>query len=138
MSFVQITRHVRERYLERKFSEFKHLDGCVVGDCIICTNLKYKIKYKAESDKKILDAEIRNQIIPANRNNSLLNNSSFMEYFYADHGFDSSPEFYMNDGMIFVICQKSSLRSVVTCMKVGSKFLNQPLSEHKKYKVCSK
>lgn len=138
MAFVQITQHARERYLERNFPEFSHLENCKNKQCMECTVLNYKIKYRADSEKKKLNDEIRSNIIPSNKNNSLLNNSSFMDDFFKNHGFDSTPEFYLNDRMIFVVSEISSLKSVVTCLKGGSFFGNQPLQNHKKFKVKSK
>jgi hypothetical protein len=110
-----ITKHLRERFVERSNKKYSHLQYCQ-KNCETCQELKKTLKefiakYKAEIDYAILT-----KLKTAEEAKFLINNTTFMDSYYAKYRYDQIPHFLVHENLIFIMFQEKGRRVVVTCI----------------------
>lgn len=116
---VQITKHARERFVERKYKKFSHLSVCKNNkkkSCPTCVNLTFDLINYAESNKFYIDSEITELFNSSKRIKSIINNSNLLEYYYEKYGYDCNFEYYLNNNILFVSLQEDEKKVIITCI----------------------
>jgi hypothetical protein len=109
------TRHLRKRFLERfcNTKETKNLKG------------------------RDLDIRIAITLKDAKENKAIYNNTNFIQFCTEKHGYENF-QFYCTDDIIFVVVQKNTDKTIVTCMSRKSHRIPHLAEKHNKYKKKQK
>ena len=133
-STLRITRHVRERYLERSDKKYLHLSNCKRAGCPHCISLIYSMRTTIQENQFSIDQSVREKIHSAQEVRSYLNDSKFMSFYYDKYGYDRVPRFMVNDDLLFVlIADEQTDRDVVlTCMWASKHVVGKKRMKFKK------
>lgn len=137
MNEYRITKHVRERFLERSEKKYRHLHKC--NGCDQCTHLIYEIQERITRERRAIDQEIIRRISVASECRSYLNDTNFMEYFYKRYGFDKNFRFFADNDNLFVVIVDNGVWVVITCMNTKTHTIGQAVRQkfgRKSVTVC--
>jgi hypothetical protein len=112
-----ITKHARERFVERFSSErhrFVHLSGCKQTACNVCRNLTYDLYETVRQNKRKWDSVICAKLHDAEEIRVFYNNSEFMARMYERYGYERF-NFLCESDIIFVT---KNGNIVLTCMDI--------------------
>lgn len=97
-----ITRHARERFVERSQAKYKHLEEHNKPvSCPSCKRIWAEIVAESSNVRDVND-RILKALEDAKESNRFLNNSNFMDYLYKKYGYDRL-EIRATDDLIFII-----------------------------------
>lgn len=110
-----ITKHLRERYLERLNPKYRYLvkhgkDGENPKTIRLLIELQKEIR-----DRRLaIDEEILACLNNAEEDRSYLNNTQFMQHLYERYGYDRRVSFLVNGKATFIVVEEGDNRVVVT------------------------
>lgn len=126
-----ITRHARERYLERsdkRYARLAEIRDSEEGK-LLYSQLIEEVEFRRDEIEREMLERLRNSI----EDRSCLNNSMFMGRYYDKFGYDHRFQFLVDKrvGLVYVIVFQDSQRKVVTCIDAkthiaGRNVLNKP------------
>jgi hypothetical protein len=140
VSVYRITRHARERYLQRfsNLSKYKHIDSCPQRDtCKHCHSLRIALKQLADDQRFEVDKEIERRINQAKEERSYINNTELMLRLWEEYGYDSRFRFLRDQDAVFVIGQNGPIQTVITVLPMGSP-IGKQISVHVKFRKKDK
>lgn len=117
-----VTRHARERYVERFTHKdaYAHLERC--EGCPGCNSYIFDIERKL-ADKKSLTQTILERVSRAKETRVYANNPNLMESYYNKYGYDTRFRFLIDNDVVFVIIEYEVGHKIVTCMHSETSFL---------------
>lgn len=109
-----ITRHARERFVERSNKKYAQLHSIVDSEegKLLREQLIEEVKKNREEIKQEMTERLHN----AKEDKSCLNNSVFMSRYYEKFGYDHRFQFLVDGEFVYVIVFQDSQRKVVTCI----------------------
>jgi len=136
-----ITKHVRERYLERMRPRYRYLtEHGMDGEDPRTIQLLIARNKEIKKNRKQIDEEIRLLLEESTVERSHRNNSEIMLYMYERYGYDRNFNFLVNGKATFVVIEEGTQRVVVTvldsfthiCGKIGNrpKYKKKPLLDN--------
>ena len=114
-SNYEITKHLRDRYIQRTIKKFDHLNVCK-RYCETCKFVQYDLMDYIQDHRNEINAELHYQIGMAEEDRSYVNNFDFMAKLYAKYGYDVKFEFLVFGKLVFVAIIDGTRRPVVTCV----------------------
>ena len=130
-----ITKHLRERFVERSNKKYAHLRTCQ-QNCTTCKELKKELKEFVTKYKIEIDHAILLRLQTADEEKFMINNNTFMESYYAKYGYDQIPHFLVHEDLIFIMFKERGKRVVVTCIPSKTHLAGRG---HRKFKkeICA-
>lgn len=127
-----LTKHVKERFVQRSNKKYLHLQWCRVDNCEECQNLKKIIRCEVDRNLKDITEEMSRRLDLADEDRSCVNNTSFMNWYYEKYGYDNRFEFLIHEDILFVVVCDNGKKFVVTCLLSRTHLAGKShLSKHK-------
>jgi len=107
---IIISPHSRERYIARTKREFIHLRRCK-GDyttCRECDRVHRELVLYIKDNKKVIDQEIKANLLIADEEKHLKNDNKFMERWYNEHGYDVVPHILIDNDAVYILARKKN------------------------------
>lgn len=133
-----LTRHVRERYVQRTNKRYSHLQSCRNAACQQCQLLKKEIRGEVIYEQDRIDAEILARLDTAEENRSYQNNTGFMQWYYEKYGFEKRFEFLIDGDLLFVVIHDAGRRVVVTCVSSKTHIAGRAVKNKPKFNRVKK
>jgi hypothetical protein len=128
-----ITRHIRERYVQRTNKRFSKLQWDE-GDQALKNEFDDLLKNK----QKEIDQEILQRLENATESRSYINNSGFMEWHFEKYGYDKRFSFLVNDNILFVAIVEKGRKIVVTCVSAKTHLAGKAVLDQRRKKFKKK
>ena len=115
-----ITKHARERFVERFTREsvhFHHLSRC--HGCETCRELAFYLIELTENNRERWDKIINAKLRDAEDVRIFQNCSPFMDYMHSHYGYHRF-RFFVESNILFILKESEGLHIVLSCMNVNN------------------
>lgn len=111
-----ITRHARERFVQRTDKRFARLQWCEYEPEDEMDALRKTLEELIKNSQRDIDSKIFQRLEQATDSRSFLNNSGFMAWYYEKYGYDKRFQFLVSDDVLFIAIIERGRKIIVTCI----------------------
>jgi hypothetical protein len=134
-----ITRHVRERYIQRTNKRFRKLQWSEFEkDQERMKLLKKELDQLIKNEQWDIDQEIFQRLKNSTESRSFINNTGFMEWYHEKYGYDKRFQFLVDSELLFVVILEKGRRIVVTCVEAKTHLAGKAVLSKKKFRKKKK
>ena len=131
-----ITRHLRERYIQRTNKRFSKLQWSYNNDSM--KELWEEFYDLLKSNQREIDQEIFQRLENSTESRSYINNSGFMEWYFKKYGYEKRFSFLVEGDILFVTIIEKGRKIAVTCVSAKTHLAGKAVLEQRRKKFHKK